>query len=66
MRQYVINLFMNGTLCGEGYGIGNSGMEAFEKGVDEESVLLPSGKEVDVSVISETGLTVRFIAIQLS
>ena len=46
MDYYSFQLIQNGSLVGEGFGNGNSAMEAFEQAVSSGSVFLPSGEEV--------------------
>lgn len=55
MNNYYFQLMQNGNLVGEGFGDGNSAMEAFELAVSSGSVFLRSGEEVQVIATCENG-----------
>jgi hypothetical protein len=58
--NYQIQIIQHGGLIGEGYGAGNSGMEAFENGYAQGYVILPVGEPVTIVAVSESGLAISF------
>jgi len=64
VREYVFKILIDEQLSGEGYGQGNSAMEAFENGVEMGSVIIPPGFDVEVLALSDTGLGIRFQAMR--
>ena len=66
MKHYSINLTQNNQMVGEGYGEGNSAMEAFENGVRDGSIILPINEEVEVVAVSDSGLGIAFTVNQIS
>lgn len=60
MKSYQIQIIQHGGLVGEGYGMGNSGMEAFEDGYAQGTVILPTAEPVTIVAVSEQGLAMSF------
>lgn len=66
MKTYMIKLVQNGQIVSEGFGYGQSAMEAFENSVDNGSVFMPNEENVTVTVASTmSGLAVKFEACRL-
>ncbi len=64
MKEYVFKLMVDGNLQGEGYGVGDSAMAAFENGVADGSVIFCDRVEVEVLALSSNGLGLRFEAVK--
>lgn len=64
MRDYIFKILIDGQLFGEGYGQGNSAMEAFESGIETGSVYFSGGQEVEILALSNRGLGIRFSAVK--
>ena len=64
MKDYVFKLLIDGQFSGEGYGQGNSAMEAFENGVETGSIYFPDEQEIEVLALSNRGLGIRFKAVK--
>ena len=65
MKDYAFKLLQEGSLVGEGYGQGNSAIEAFENGIDMLTIYLPNGNEVEVLALSGQGLGIKFTAYKM-
>lgn len=61
MKFYTFNLILNGSLVGEGYGNGSNLFDAFERAVEEGTVILPISQEIEV-VASNGHLQISFSA----
>ena len=64
MRDYHFRVLIDGNICGEGYGSGHSAIEAFESGIENDSVFIPNGQEVEILALSSNNIGIRFKAIQ--
>ena len=64
MRDYMFQLLQHGQLVGEGFGQGNSAMEAFENGIEQRSIIIPCGEEVEVLAVNNNMLGIRFSALR--
>jgi len=62
VKEYLFKLFLGEALSGEGYGCGNNALEAFETGIEQGSVIIPNGQEIEVLAILSSGLGFRFTA----
>ncbi|MCG8004658.1 MAG: hypothetical protein JAY88_14560 [Candidatus Thiodiazotropha lotti] len=62
MKNYVFKVVTADQSQYEGYGHGNSAMEAFEDAATHGGVYLPPGMETEVQAMCESGLVIRFTA----